>query len=130
MWNRSPQLIRIEHLEAFLPLDLDYKNASYSSTVSKVVSGVLSTLYLRASGPASGYDLRIPFFCSEQALFPIFAQETPVFNNLDHFKTYTGVNSNLVASLRHCVKEICSTRNLDPDLGGIGVGQKLHRLWS
>ena len=119
--SRSPQRMHNDGLEAFVPLGLDYQNATYASTATKAVSAVLSAFYLRTSSSTSGYDERIPLFCSEQQLFPLFTQESPLYD-IDRFRTYSGANSNAVLPLWYCVEKICSPRSLDPDLGGIGVG--------
>ena len=100
--------------EAFLSLGLDYEDSAYMSKATESVSTALTVLYKTVTTGTYLYDGKIPESCGSTALFgPTAAMGIRAM----------GIGGEILKlfTLQNCIDEICSPRELNPDLGGIGV---------
>lgn len=104
--NRTDQVNAL--LEPFVQLGLNRNDAEYARATRFTVASGLGDLYNRIMSDTYMGGASFASACTEQKLFPYSNPEYAVAENLPY-------------SLHACIEAICSTRTLNPDLGGIGV---------
>lgn len=97
-------------LERFVPLGLDYQNISQIAHVRDQVSGVLLETFDYVQGSVTRSAVEA-IACSTARLYPL----TNKLIGFDYSARESGLGL--------CLGSICKSRELDPDLGGIGVSQ-------
>ena len=113
-----------ERLENLSHWQLDYRDTAYTATAKHALTNLMAYLYGAVQEDSSTDFHFVPIGCSELVLFQDgFHSELINYRDIEAIDDITQLIKGSTDAITFCLKSVCAQTHVNPELGGIGVGE-------